>query len=329
MAMELTDLTLFLEVAQQGSFSRAAGVLRLAQPSVSARIAALERAVGAELFARSTRGVTLTAAGRALEPYARRCVALAGEGRLSARASAGSQRLVLVSPPSLAAAVFPPVIAALSGEPIEVTCRTAHSREVVEQVADGAAHLGFLLGTAVPDGVTARRVYQVPVITVARPDHPAAARSLRPGDLAGYPLAVHAWGPAAAELDALLRPALAAPGRVCWVSPAATALALAAEYGYLAMLPADAAAPHLRRGALSRVKVTGLPKWTLDVAVAYRPGPGQRLAPRIIAAVTSLGGAPDSYGAGATRATSADPVITNTGPSGGASGGRAGGGAAT
>ena len=107
MTMELTDLALFLEVAQQGSFSRAAGVLRLAQPSVSARIAALERNVGQELFARSTRGVTLTAAGRALEPYASRCLALAEEGRLSARASAGSQRLGMAAPPSLAATIFP------------------------------------------------------------------------------------------------------------------------------------------------------------------------------------------------------------------------------
>src|SRR5712691_10030793 len=131
MTIELTDFSLLLEVARQGSFSRAAGVLRLAQPSVSARMAGLERSIGLELFARSTRGVTLTAAGRALEPYARRCVALAEEGRLSARASAGSQRLVMVSPPSLAATIFPPLISALAAEPLEVTCRTAHTREVV------------------------------------------------------------------------------------------------------------------------------------------------------------------------------------------------------
>ena len=86
MAIELADFALFLEVAQQSSFSRAASALRMAQPSVSARMAGLERSVGQELFARSARGVTLTAAGRALEPYARRCVALAEEGRQAARA---------------------------------------------------------------------------------------------------------------------------------------------------------------------------------------------------------------------------------------------------
>src|SRR5437762_12431717 len=123
MAMELTDLGLFLEVTEHGSLSRAAGARRLAQPSVSARIAGLERDLAVALFRRTTRGVTLTAAGRALVPYARRCVALAEEGRLAARASAGSERLVLAAPPSLAASIFPPLLAALAREPLEIACR--------------------------------------------------------------------------------------------------------------------------------------------------------------------------------------------------------------
>jgi DNA-binding transcriptional LysR family regulator len=282
MAMELADFAVFLEVARQGSFSRAAGVLRLAQPSVSARIAALERSVGLELFARSTRGVTLTAAGRALEPYAGRCLALADEGRLSARASAGSRRLVMVAPPSLAATIFPTLIAALAGEPLELICRTAHSHEVAEQLADGAAHLGFLLGTAVPDGITATPLYKVPVVAVAHRDHPAASRSLRLSDLAAYRLAVHSWGPGAGELDEILRTIHIPPTRVCWVSPAATALALAAEHGHVAVLPADAARPGLRSGALARVKITNLPRWSLNVAMAYRSGFAEQQAPRMM-----------------------------------------------
>jgi DNA-binding transcriptional LysR family regulator len=290
MAPELTDFALFLEVAQQGSFSRAAGVLRLAQPSVSARMAGLERSVGLELFARSTRGVTLTAAGRALEPYARRCVALAEEGRLSARASAGSQRLVMVSPPSLAATIFPPLISALAAESLEVSCRTAHSREVVEQVADGAAHVGLLLGTSVPDGITARRLYKVPIICVAHRDHPVtASRPLRLGDLAAHRLAVHSWGAGAGELEETLRAARIAPTQVCWVSPSATALALAVEHGYVAILPADAACAQLRSGVLSRVRIASLPRWSLDVAVAYRDGFEQRAASNVIQILTSTG----------------------------------------
>jgi DNA-binding transcriptional LysR family regulator len=290
MAIELTDLALFLEVAVQGSFSRAAGVLRLAQPSVSARMAGLERSVGLELFARSTRGVTLTAAGRALEPYARRCVALAEEGRLSARASAGSQRLVMVSPPSLAATIFPPLISALATEPLELACRTAHSREVVAQVADGAAQVGFLLGTPVPDGITARSLYKVPVICVAHRDHPvAASRSVRLGDLAVHRLAIHSWGPGAGELDEMLRAARIAPTRVCWVSPSATALTLAVEHGHIAVLPADAASAQLRSGVLAPVRITSLPRWSLDVTVAYRDGFEERAGSNVVQVLTRTG----------------------------------------
>jgi DNA-binding transcriptional LysR family regulator len=287
MAMELTDLALFLEVAQQGSFSRAAGVLRLAQPSVSTRIAALERTVGLPLFARSTRGVTLTAAGRALEPYARRCVTLAEEGRLSARTAAGSSRLVMAAPPSLAADIFPPLIAALAAEPLELNCRTAHSHEVVEQLADGAAHVGFLLGTAVPDGITARRLYQVPIVTVSVTDHPAVLHARRLADLAAYRLAIHSWGPGADELDELLRASGMPAARVCWVSPAATALTLAVEHGYIAMLPADTAYPGLCSGVLSRVKIVSLPRWSMDVAVAYRRGLGEQYVPKVIQVLTA------------------------------------------
>jgi DNA-binding transcriptional LysR family regulator len=200
MAMELTDFALFLEVAQQGSFSRAAGVLRLAQPSVSTRIAAL-------------------------------------------------------------AAV-----------PLEVTCRTAHSHEVAEQLADGAAHAGFLLGTAVPGGIIASPLYKVPVIAIAHRDHPAASRPPRLSDLAAHRLAIHSWGPGVSELGEILRTIHIPPTRVCWVSPAATALVLAAEHGHIAILPADAARPGLCTGVVAQVKIMNLPKWSMNVAVAYRRG---------------------------------------------------------
>jgi DNA-binding transcriptional LysR family regulator len=157
-------------------------VLRLAQPSVSTRIAALERNVGLQLFARSTRGVTLTAAGRALEPYARRCL-----------------------------------------------------------------------------------------------------------DLAAHRLAIHSWGPGATELDEILRTSRIPPTRVCWVSPAATALTLAAEHGYIAMLPADTAYPGLHSGVLAQVRMTNLPRWSMNVAVAYRHGFAERQTPKIMQTIAETG----------------------------------------
>jgi DNA-binding transcriptional LysR family regulator len=273
MTMDLTDLAVFLEVAQMGSFSRAAGARRMAQPSVSARMSSLEGHVGAQLFVRSSRGVALTAAGQALEPYARRCLVVAEEARLAARASAGSQRLVMASPPSLAPVVFPPLISSLAAQPLEVQCRTAHGHEILDQLADGAAHLGFLIGASVPDGITAERLYRVPIIWVAPAHHPLAGTRLHHiGDLVDHQLAIHYWGPEAGDLDDLLRNHKIPSRQICWVSPSATALGLAVEHGYIAALPADVAAAALRSRALVRLRVRNLPTWSLDVVAAYRRG---------------------------------------------------------
>jgi len=63
-------LTTFLEVARQKSFSRAAEKLHVTQPSISAQIRALESHLGHRLLDRGGGKVTLTAAGKAFQPFA-------------------------------------------------------------------------------------------------------------------------------------------------------------------------------------------------------------------------------------------------------------------
>jgi LysR family hydrogen peroxide-inducible transcriptional activator len=65
-------LRAFVETADAGSLSRAAGLLGVSQPSLTAQIQRLERHLSAALFTRHGRGVTLTEAGKALYPRARR-----------------------------------------------------------------------------------------------------------------------------------------------------------------------------------------------------------------------------------------------------------------
>ena len=79
--MELRQLTHFLAVAEERHFTRAAERVHLTQSSLSSSIRSLERELGSELFARSTRQVELTEAGRALTPAARRAVAASDEAR--------------------------------------------------------------------------------------------------------------------------------------------------------------------------------------------------------------------------------------------------------
>ena len=79
--MELSDLRIFLAVADTGGITRAAQEMHTVQSNVSARLATLERELGAPLFRRHPRGVSLTNAGEQLLPYARRISELTEEAR--------------------------------------------------------------------------------------------------------------------------------------------------------------------------------------------------------------------------------------------------------
>ena len=70
--METTLLRAFIETADAGSLSRAARQLAISQPSLTVQIQRLEAHLGTPLFDRHGRGVTLTEAGKALYPWARR-----------------------------------------------------------------------------------------------------------------------------------------------------------------------------------------------------------------------------------------------------------------
>ena len=60
----LSEMALFVEVANAMSFSRAAAKLAMPQSTLSRRISALERALGVPLLHRTTRKIELTESGR-------------------------------------------------------------------------------------------------------------------------------------------------------------------------------------------------------------------------------------------------------------------------
>lgn len=75
--MELRHLRYFLVVAEEGSLSRAAARLHVAQPSLGRQIADLERSLSQRLFERDVRGMRMTHAAKALVVHAREIVRLA------------------------------------------------------------------------------------------------------------------------------------------------------------------------------------------------------------------------------------------------------------
>lgn len=94
--MRLRYLTTFVKVAQLGSFHAAANQLHATQPTISARIQALENELNVKLFQRDKSGTRLTARGMQLLPYAEKLLAISQEMKAQLKTDAperGSLRI--------------------------------------------------------------------------------------------------------------------------------------------------------------------------------------------------------------------------------------------
>jgi DNA-binding transcriptional LysR family regulator len=142
-------LAVLREVARAGSFAGAAAALHHTPSAVSQQIAALERGAGIMLVERSTRGVTLTDAGRTLLAAADAIHAelqLAAQ-RLRVLAAGGPQDLTVVTFPSAGEPLLAPALTAMTaaaGSPVEVTVIEAEPDEALGSVRDGRADLALL-----------------------------------------------------------------------------------------------------------------------------------------------------------------------------------------
>ena len=107
--MNFRQLSCFVAVVDEGSFTRAARLVGITQPSLSQHIRALEEELGGALFDRLPRGISLTPAGRSLLPEARSAVRALERGRQGARAAlaAESGELEVATVLSLAVGLLP------------------------------------------------------------------------------------------------------------------------------------------------------------------------------------------------------------------------------
>ncbi|WP_374582910.1 LysR family transcriptional regulator [Pseudoduganella sp.] len=149
MTIELRQLRYFVTVAEELHFGRAARRLHMTQPPLSQTIMALEELLGAPLFERNRRGVTLTAAGAALLPEAQRLLQqAAGLPELVQRAATGaSGRLALAFVSSADYSVLPPSLRAYRAEypQVEITLKEATSDLQLDDLLEGRVDAGLLI----------------------------------------------------------------------------------------------------------------------------------------------------------------------------------------
>ena len=178
--LDLFSLSLFTQIARSGSISGGASLANLAVGAASKRITDLEAAVGAPLFERHSRGITLTVAGHALQLHAQRILSnvdqlaadlsdyatgLVGVVRLWANTSAVTQFL----PTDISS-----FIRANAG--IRIELEEENSVEVVMAVLDGRADLGIYADRTPAFGLHEMNYREDRLVLVVPQGHPLAKR---------------------------------------------------------------------------------------------------------------------------------------------------------
>ena len=151
--MEFGELKVFVTVATEHSFSRAAVKLCRTQPAVSQAVRRLEEDLGEPLFDRSTKSVRLTQAGDALLPEAIRLLRMADEAVATVRQLSERDRAVLrIGGDEPDAHILLPALSTflLRQPQISVEFRRVADLDVVAEVGAGTIDVGITTRDRVP-----------------------------------------------------------------------------------------------------------------------------------------------------------------------------------
>lgn len=183
--MDTQSLQAFLAVADNSSFSLAAEQLYLTQPAVSKRIATLEAQVGARLFDRIGRRVSLTEAGRILLPRAREILVMVDDSRLALINLTGDVggSLTMATSHHIGLHRLPPILKAYTQAHPEVRMdmRFLDSEQAYQGVLDGELEIAVVTLAPIPDPqLTVVPVWIDRLRFVCGNEHPLAGRSTLP-----------------------------------------------------------------------------------------------------------------------------------------------------
>lgn len=275
--MNLEQLRAVVEVARLGHFTRAAEQLHLTQPSLSRQIASLERELGGELFHRARGHISLTPAGEALLPRARRMLADADAIRAEMAELAGLQRgrVRLGATPTLCISLVAEAMSAFhAAHPgIELRLTEGGSHLLMEQLAAGALDMALITvseGLPVVESALVRSpllTEELVVVSSAARPPVAHASAIDLEQLARLPLiSFHESYDLRAATDAAFRAAGLSPSPVLEGAEMDAVLRFVERGLGVAVVPAMVL---LDRPSLRSVRLTA-PQLTRTVSVAHR-----------------------------------------------------------
>lgn len=273
--MEFDQLRTFLAVVEHKSFVRAGQALHVGQSTVSFHIKALEQSVAATLLERGRGRVEPTAAGRVLEPYARRVVALCDEASLRLRHGEQGEmgELVLAASTIPGEYLLPPLLAQFRARHtrIRVRLEVTDSERATAAILARDCDLAFV-GSKPRDRRLSAHVFGADeVVLVARGgDSHAPNGKLTLRELADVPLILREQGSGTRDAIARILPHLGDGGPALRVDSTEAAKRCVQHGLGLAFVSRQAVAAELSAGSFRVVELPGTPVRRTFYALHHR-----------------------------------------------------------
>ena len=290
--METGHLEALVEVSRTGSISRAAEALFVTQPALTARLQAMERAIGTPLLVRSRQGSRLTEAGRALLPHAERALTALQHGRQAIEEvrTGGGGRLTIGAAPAVSTYVLPAMLHRFQATHprVRLVVRSGHSEEILEMVLREEVEIGLMRPIQHAE-VTATLLYEDELVLVVHRGHRfAAGGHVRMGELASEHLILFDRTSSYHELtSAIVRQAGISPRGQLEVDNIDAAKRMVEQRLGIALLPRKSVQAEIGTGRLVPVTVTDMAPVKRQIVVARRRDAGQ-LTPVLEAFLATL-----------------------------------------
>jgi DNA-binding transcriptional LysR family regulator len=208
--MDFEKLKTFLEVCQQGSFSRAAEKLRVTQPAISAQIRSLEKEVGATLFDRKSGKVSTTAAGRVFEPFAEHCLQCYSHIIMTVADLQRSPRgsISISANETTCLYVFPKIFAQFKKQcpRVNLGIVRAERARTMEAVLKRQVDFGVISLPLKDPRLHTTLIHKDELVLVVQPSHPLAEREkIKIDELVQYPLLLPKQGRQREQIDGIFQ----------------------------------------------------------------------------------------------------------------------------
>ena len=261
--MTLEDLRVFVTVAAERSFSRAARKLHRTQPAVSQAIRRLEAAVGERLIDRASRDGTLTDAGDLLLDYAGRLLRLVDEaaGAVLDLRDIRKGRVLIGANEAGVHAVLPVIGAFQKRHPeIVVEVRRIPSRQMAQEVLLRSVDFGVLTFNPSERELASLLLGTDELVLLVRRDHPLARRGeITMEEMGRQAVIAHNDPSPARERVLRLYEQRHAPLNIRMSLPSLDGIKRAVEMGLgVALLPRRCAQGEIARGQLAEIRVPEL-----------------------------------------------------------------------